>query len=135
MSKNTRWNMKSCITCMAGFIRQQWDSPEVGNQTWASVSSRSNKEAAVLWAPSNLRWTRGLILVAVPCENRIPTFGPGQCGKLNQRTFSRAPNHTVYTLRKMESKKKDLIYKDRVQARKHALLIIELLVGYQKSLL
>ena len=118
------WLYKTAV----GFPRG-WES------NLSKLSSRSNKEAAVLWAPSNLRWTRGLILVAVPCENRIPTFGPGQCGKLNQRTFSRAPNHTVYTLRKMESKKKDLIYKDRVQARKHALLIIELLVGYQKSLL
>lgn len=72
----------------------------------SSEGWNSNIEAAVLWAPSNPRWPRGFILIAVPSGNRRPSFGPGQCGKLNQRTLSRARNHTDCTFREKENRGK-----------------------------
>lgn len=74
-----------------------------------------------------------MTLGAASSGNGRPGFGPRQCGKLNQRTLSRSRNHKDYTLREIENKKKDLIYKDRIHTRKHAFLIIRLLVEEQKS--
>lgn len=72
----------------------------------SSIGWNSNTGAAVLWAPSNSRGPRGLILLAAPSWNRRPSFGLGQCGKWKQRTLYRARNHTDCTLREIENKKK-----------------------------
>lgn len=119
--------MKSSVTCRAEFIGALgsswgWES------SLCSVGWNLNIQTAVSWAPSNSRWPRGLILLPLPSGNRRPSFGSGQCGKLKQRTLHKVKNHIDYTLREIENKKKKLNYKDRVNTRRHAFLVIGLLV-------